>query len=66
MPRGSRSVEIEALGAHRSRVTYVHSFRARPALLAPVLEPIMHAGLRREVRARLRGLRDHMELPVSA
>lgn len=55
------TIKHEALGATRSRVTYVYSFRARPAFLAAVLEPIMHAGLRREIRARLSGLREYME-----
>jgi len=55
------TIRHEAVGASRSRVTYVYSFRARPTFLAPMLEPIMDAGLRREIRGRLRGLRDYME-----
>jgi len=55
------TIKHEALGANRSRVTYVYSFRARPVFLAPLLEPIMYAGLRREIRARLHGLRDYLE-----
>jgi hypothetical protein len=55
------TIKHEALGANRSRVTYIYSFRARPVFFSPILEPIMHAGLRREVRARLHGLRDYLE-----
>ena len=55
------TIKHQPLGANRSRVTYVYSFRARPLVFAPVLEPIMHAGLRREIRARLHGLREYVE-----
>ena len=60
------TIRHEALGTERSRVTYIYSFHARPTLLAPLLEPIMHARLQREVRGRLHALRDYMErLPRS-
>jgi hypothetical protein len=55
------TIQHEALGADRSRVTYIYSFQARPVFLAPILEPIMHARLKPEVRGRLHGLRDYVE-----
>lgn len=51
----------QPLGAGHSRLTYIYSFRARPRWLAPVLEPVMNALLRREVRQRLRALRSYLK-----
>ena len=51
----------EPLGEGRSRTTYIYSFEPRPRSLAPLLEPIMNALLRREVRQRLRALKAFME-----
>jgi hypothetical protein len=40
----------------RSRVEYIYSFEARPASVAPVLEPVMKVALDREIRRRLEAL----------
>lgn len=55
------TIRHTAIGQGRSRTTYVYSFRARPRLLAPILEPIMNAMLSREVRDRLQALRTFVE-----
>lgn len=55
------TIRHEPLGANRSRVTYIYSFRARPAALAPLLEPVMRARMGREIRERLCRLRDYIE-----
>ena len=47
----------------RSCVTYIYSFRARPGWLAFALEPILHAALQRETKARLRSLKTFLERP---
>ena len=59
------TIRHESLGDDRSRLTYIYSFRARPMYLAPVLEPIMRARLRREIRVRLHRLRDFVERAAS-
>ncbi len=51
----------EAISSGRCRTTYIYFFRARPRLLAPLLEPLMNALLRRETRQRLRSLRRFVE-----
>ena len=51
----------EATDEVRSRTTYIYFFRARPAFLSPILEPIMNALLRREVKKRLCSLRDFVQ-----
>jgi len=47
----------------RSSLTYIYSFRARPGWLAFVLEPILHAALQRETKARLHSLKAFLERP---
>ncbi len=55
--RWAASIRHEALGDRRSLIVYTYSFRARPAWLAFVLEPILARVFRRETRRRLRALR---------
>lgn len=55
------TIRHETVSEVRSRTTYIYSFRARPRFLAPLLEPIMNALLRREIQKRLRSLRDFIE-----
>ncbi len=55
--RWAASIRHESLGDRRSRIIYTYSFRARPAWLAFVLEPIVACAFRRETRRRLRALR---------
>jgi len=55
------TIRHEPLGVARSRATYIFSFRARPRLLAPLLEPLMKHMIGREVRTRLRSLRAYVE-----
>jgi hypothetical protein len=59
--RFAATIKHEPLGDARSRLTYLYSFRARPRLLAPLLEPLMHRMIAREVRDRLRSLRISLE-----
>ena len=69
--RWAASIRHEPLGARRSRVIYTYSFRARPAWLAPVLEPVLARLFRIETRRRLRALREtferanHVESPAA-
>jgi hypothetical protein len=55
------SIRHEAIDDGRSRTVYVYSFRSRPRLLAPLLEPVMDLLLQRETRNRLRSLRSYLE-----
>lgn len=55
------TIQHEPTGPGSSRVTYIYSFRASPGLL----EPLMDALIAREVRSRLRSLRDHLEARTS-
>jgi polyketide cyclase/dehydrase/lipid transport protein len=55
------TIKHEPLGEARSRTTYIYSFRARPRVLAPLLEPVMQRMFAREVRNRLRSLRIFLE-----
>jgi hypothetical protein len=55
------SIRHEALGERRSRTTYTYSFRARPAWLRPLIEPVIDQLLRRETRMRLEALRRFLE-----
>jgi len=55
------TIRHDAVGEARSRTTYIYSFKARPRLLAPWLEPIMNLMLAREVRHRLQSLRAFVE-----
>jgi hypothetical protein len=51
------TIRHDAVSESRSRMTYIYSFRARPRFVASLIEPIMNAMLRREVRNRLHSLR---------
>lgn len=59
--RFAATIRHDALDENRSRVTYIYSFRARPRIAASLLEPILNARLRREVRKRLSALRSFLE-----
>lgn len=59
--RFAATIKHHPIDRARSRTTYVYSFQARPRLLAPLLEPLMDALIAREVRGRLRSLRDFVE-----
>jgi hypothetical protein len=59
--RFAATIRHDTLSEVRSRTTYIYSFRAHPRFLAPLLEPIMNALLRREVQKRLRSLRRFLE-----
>ncbi|AUX43221.1 polyketide cyclase [Sorangium cellulosum] len=52
---------FKALSARRTRVTFRYNFAARPRILAPVLEPVMTAVLRRDIEKRLAGLKRSAE-----
>jgi hypothetical protein len=54
------TIRHEPLSDGRSRVTYIYFFRARPWLLAPILEPVMNWLLRRETEKRLNALRNQL------
>ncbi|GAB4417411.1 MAG: hypothetical protein Fur0044_13060 [Anaerolineae bacterium] len=58
--RFAATIRHEAIGEGCSRTTYIYFFRARPRFLAPLLEPIMNALLKREVRQRLYSLRRYL------
>jgi hypothetical protein len=57
--RWAASIRHVDLGERRSSITYTYSFRAKPALLRWLIEPIMALVFRWETRKRLRALRDH-------
>lgn len=59
--RFAASIRHQPLDRGRSRLTYIYSFRAQPAILAPLLEPLMRWRLNREVRERLARLRAYIE-----
>ena len=59
--RFAATIQHEALDNGRSKTTYIYFFRARPRLLAPLLEPVMNVMLKREVRKRLDSLRGYLE-----
>ena len=48
-------------GGNWSEVIYEYNFRSRPALLRPLLEPVMALCLNCETRKRLRSLRNYIE-----
>ncbi|WP_437493268.1 SRPBCC family protein [Sorangium sp. So ce1014] len=52
---------FKALSPRRTRVTFRYNFTARPRVLAPVLEPVMAAVLKRDVEKRLAGLKASAE-----
>ncbi len=54
--RWAASIRHEPLGPARSLIVYTYNFRARPRLLAFVLEPILAWVFRWETRRRLRAL----------
>lgn len=54
--RWAASIRHEPLDQGRSRITYTYNFRARPRLLAFVIEPILAIVFRWETRKRLRAL----------
>lgn len=58
--RFAATMRHRPIGPDRSRLEYTYSFRARPRWLAPVLEPVMHLLLQREVRRRLSALRTYL------
>lgn len=60
--RWAASIRHEPLGELRSRIVYTYNFRARPRLLAFVLEPILALVFRWETRKRLRALREALAL----
>src|SRR5262245_20785249 len=55
--RWAASIRHEALDGRRSRLIYTYHFRARPAWLAFLLEPILARAFPWETRRRLRALR---------
>jgi hypothetical protein len=59
--RFAATIRHDALNNGRSRTTYMYAFRARPHLLAPLLEPMMNLLLKREVQKRLHSLRHFLE-----
>ena len=59
--RWAASIRHEPLGERRSRVLYTYSFRARPAWLRFVLEPVLARMFRMETTRRLRALREALE-----
>jgi hypothetical protein len=59
--RFAATIKHDAVDPESSRTTYIYSFRARPAWLAPVLEPLIKILLDRELRRRLRSLRAYLE-----
>lgn len=52
---------FKALSPRRTRVTFRYNFTARPRILAPVLEPVMAAALKRDITERLAGLKRNAE-----
>lgn len=50
----------------RTRVVFRYSVQARPAWLRPLLDPVLVRVFTREVRRRLRGLRDFVERGTKA
>jgi hypothetical protein len=55
------TIRHKPIAPTRSSLTYIYSFRARPRWLAFILEPILHAALRRETKARLHSLKAYLE-----
>lgn len=55
--RWAASIRHEPAGEGKSLITYTYNFRARPRLLAFVLEPILALVFRWETRRRLQALR---------
>jgi hypothetical protein len=57
------SIHHEDLSAHESRITYKYNFKAKPKLLASIMEPVMKAIFVWETRKRLRALRAYLARP---
>ncbi len=55
------TIRHRELAENRSSVSYIYSFRAKPRILAPILEPILDRALSREVRQRLASLKHAVE-----
>lgn len=55
---------FRALAPGRTRVIFRYHFEVRPTWLAPLLDPAIGAVLRRDMRARLAGLRRAAEAPA--
>ncbi len=54
------SIRHRPLGEDRSEVVYTLTFTCRPALLAPLVEPVALAAFRWETRRRLRALAERL------
>ena len=52
---------FKALAADRTHVVFRYNFATRPRLLAPVMEPVVAMVLKREMQARLVGLKRGVE-----
>ncbi len=55
------TIRHRPLADNRSSLSYIYSFRAKPTILAPILEPIMNRALAREVAGRLASLKQMVE-----
>ena len=55
------SIRHESLSENRSTVSYHSNFTAKPSWLRGLLEPIMKQFLRREIRHRLKALKEFAE-----
>ena len=62
--RFAATIRHDAIHAGQSRTTYIYYFQARPRFLSLLLEPIMNVLLKREVRRRLRALRNFVESQI--
>jgi hypothetical protein len=59
--RWAASIRHEPVAEGRSRIVYTYNFRARPRVLAFLLEPILAIVFRWETRKRLRALQRALE-----
>jgi hypothetical protein len=59
--RFAATIRHSPLADGRSLTTYIYAFRARPRFLAFLLEPIMNLVLARQIRGRLKALRNFLE-----
>ncbi|MFQ5903417.1 MAG: SRPBCC family protein [Candidatus Binatia bacterium] len=51
----------ESLNDSQSKVTYIYNFRAKPKWMAWLFEPIMNYLLLKEIKSRLKALKNFME-----
>jgi hypothetical protein len=58
------SLRHEDTGKNASRIIYAFHFTAKPRILRFVLDPLMGASFRSEVRKRLLALKWHFGQPV--